>query len=401
VEGSVLRSGNKVRVTAQLIDASTDTHVWAESCERDLQDILSLQGEVARTIAGAVNVAVTPQERERLSGARRVNPEAYEACLKGNSYWMKLTPQDTEAARPYFERAIEIDPECVQAYRGLAWYWIVRMQMGRSAPGEAGPKAKAAALRAIALDEACAEAHEALAAVRTGVDWDWPGAEREWLRALEINPGAANAHAYYADFLASLGRVDEALPHIERAIELDPANALFQGIYAGVLVYARRYDDALAAADKAMALQPNIAPAATARRWVYGIKGMREEQLAQQRKQISYDPERLAAFDKGLAEGGYKGARLAIAELWIKRVEKGSAGPGKGILPAFQVCSIADRYFDAGDDKQAMDWLEKAYDARDPNLRYEIRCPVWDPLHSNPRFQALARKMNIPLEAAK
>ena len=398
VEGSVLRSGERVRITAQLIDASTDAHLWAESYERDLKDVLALQGEVARTIAGAVNVALTPKEQARLSRVRPVNPEAYEAYLKGTYNWMKLTPQGIDASRGYFERALEKDPSYALAYQGLAWYWVVRQQLGHTAPSEAGPKAKAAALQAIALDESCAEAHEALAVVKTWTDWDWAGAEREWRRTFELNPNSSNAHAYYAHFLAIIGRADEAVRHSERAIELDPSNALFRGMYAMVLVYERRYDDALAEANAALAIQRDIAPARAARRSVYGIKGMRKEQLAEQREQISYDPGRLAAFDKGLAEGGYEGVQRAIADLLTKRLEKTSGEPNAGTLRVFMPCAIAHRYFDARDHDRALDWLEKAYDMRDPNLPYEIAFPTWDPLRANPRFQALARRMNLPFK---
>ncbi len=295
VEGSVLRSGDKVRITAQLIDASSDTHLWAESYERDLKDILALQGEVARTIASAVNVALTPQETERLSGARTVNPQAYEAYLKGTYNWMKMTPQGIDASRGYFERALEIDPSYAPAYQGLAWYWIVRMQMGLMAPSEARPKARTAALQAIALDDTCAEAHEAMAAVEW-TEWDWAGSEEEWKRTFELNPNSSNAHAYYAHFLAIIGRVDEAVAHSERAIELDPSNALFQAMYSVVLLHDRRYDDALATARAALAIQPDMGVAKTVRQEVYIIKGMREEQLADQRERIATDPGRVAAF---------------------------------------------------------------------------------------------------------
>lgn len=227
------------------------------------------------------------------------------------------------------------------------------------------------------------------------------GAQREWRRTFELNPNSSNAHAYYAHFLAITGRADEAVPHSERAIELDPANALFRGMYAMVLVYERRYDDALAEAKAPLAIQRDIAPARAARRRVYGIKGMREEQLAEQREQISYDPGRLAAFEKGLAEGGYEGVQRAIADLLTTRFEKASGEPNTGTLRVFMPSAIANRYFDAHDYDRALDWLEKAYDVRDPNLPYEIAEPSWDPLRSNPRFKALARRMNLPFRGAR
>ena len=400
IEGSVLRSGDKVRITAQLIDASTDTHLWAESYERNLKDILALQGEVARTIAGAVNVALTPQEKVRLSGARQVNPEAYEAYLKGMVNWQKMTPQGVEAAKGYFDRALEIDPSYAQAYQGLVWYWGIRRMIGLSTAAEAGPQAKAAALKAIGLDDSSAEAHEALAVVKWGTDWDWAGSEKEWRRTLELNPNSANAHAYYAHFLIIVGRTDEAVPHSERAIELDPLNALYHGAYAMVLMYDRRYDDALAAAGKALAIQPDMPVALTVIQMVYITKGMREEQLADQRQRIAKDPERLAALEKGMAEGGYEGAQLAIADLWAARYEKTGGLPMAG-QALIRPTAIALRYLDGKVYYKAIDWLEKAYDTRDPNLPYFMAAPTFETLRPDPRFQALARKMSLPIEAMR
>ncbi len=314
---------------------------------------------------------------------------------------MKLTPQGIEASRGYFERALEKDPSYALAYQGLAWYWVVRQQMGESVPSEAGPKAKAAALQAIALDEACAEAHEALAVVKTWTDWDWAGAQREWRRTFELNPNSSNAHAYYAHFLAIIGRADEAVPHSERAIELDPANALFQAMYAVVLVNGRRYDDALAAASAALAIQPDMGVAQGARQRAYIMKGMREEVLASQRERIAKDPGRVAAFEKGLSEGGYEGAQRALADLLAARYEKAGGVPGGGASRVFMPCGIAVRFLEARDYDRALDWFEKAYDVRDPELLYAIASPTVDPLRSNPRFKALARRMNLPFEGAR
>jgi tetratricopeptide (TPR) repeat protein len=273
--------------------------------------------------------------------------------------------------------------------------------MGLTAPSEAGPKAKAAALQAIALDEASAEAHEALAVVKTWTDWDWAGAEREWRRTFELNPNSSNAHAYYAHFLAITGRAGEAVPHSERAIELDPSNALFQAMYAVVLVYARRYDDALAAASAALAIQPDSGVALGARQRAFIMKGMREEVLASQRERIAKDPGRVAAFEKGLSEGGFEGAQRAIAELLAARYEKAGGIPSGGTLRVFMPCGIAVRFLEARDYDRALDWFEKAYDVRDPELLYGIASPTVDPLRSTPRFKALARRMNLPFEGAR
>jgi len=263
-------------------------------------------------------------------------------------------------------------------------------------PQVAGPKAKAAALKALELDDDYAGAHEALALVRTWTDWDWAGAEPEWRRALELNPNGANAHAYYAHFLAITGRGDEAVHHSQRALELDPFNALFHSMYAMVLNFQRRPDEAMTAARAALAIDPNDGVALSALQRAFIVKGMRDEQLAQQRQRIAKDGGRVAAFERGLAEGGYEGAQRAIADLLAARYEKAGGVPNPGASRVYLPSAIALRYRDAGDYGRAIDWLEEAYEVRDPNLPYNIADPVYDPLRSDPRFQALARRMGLP-----
>jgi tetratricopeptide (TPR) repeat protein len=266
-------------------------------------------------------------------------------------------------------------------------------------PHEAGPKAKAAALQAIALDDTSAGAHEALAVVRC-VEWDWAGSEQEWRRALELDPNRANAHAYFADFLASTGRADEAIPHGERAIELDPFNALYHGMYARILCRAGRSDDAMAAARTALAMQPDLfpGPAAPALECAFLSKGMRDEHLALQRERIARDPERLAAFEQGHAEAGYEGAMRRVADLLAARYEKsrGVPNPGAPMVVSQPPSVIAAWYVFAGDYDKSIDWLERAFDVHDPQLLYISLKNIYDPLRSDPRFQDLLRRMNLP-----
>jgi TolB-like protein/Tfp pilus assembly protein PilF len=386
VEGSALRVGERVRITAQLIHADSDRLLWAESYERDFKDLLVVQSEAARAIAAEIHVALTPEETKRLASVRPVDPEAHDTYLKGSYHWKNLTLVDIDTAQRYFELALAKDPSYAPAYEGLAWIWAARQQMGITSPDEAGPKAKAAALQAIALDDGSAEAHEALALVKTWTDWDWDGAETEWKRALELNPNAANAHAYYAHYLAIVGRTDEALPHSERALELDPFNALFHGLYAAVLHFQRRQGDAMAAARTALAMQPGHPIACEVLQYALISKGMRDEQLAHQRQRIADDPDSVAAFEQGLAEAGYVGVQRRLADLMAAQYEK-SGG--------VNATDVGLRYLDADDNERAIDWLEKAYEERDPNLPY-VGMPIYDPLRDHPRFQGLLRRMNLP-----
>jgi len=382
LEGSAQRDASRVRVTARLIRVSDQKQVWAQPYEHDLSAIMMIQSELAKSVAQALALTLLPAERDRLASARTVNPEAHEACLKGSALWKKITAADTDAAERLFDEALVKDPSYAAAYEGLAWVWLARWQMGRVRASEGLPKAKAAALQAVALDGQSSGAHEALAAVRTA-ELDWAGAEPEWRRALELNPNSANTHAYYANFLAHRGSADEGLRHSDLAVQLDPFNALYHNMRAMVLIYLRRYDEAMAANKTANALQPGFGN--TVNQWIYILKGMRDEQLADQRLRVARDPERLAAFERGLAEGGYEGAQRRVADVHAARYGKSY----------FDAVGLATRYLDGGDKNRAIEFLNKAYDIRDPWLAY-LGMPLWDPLRSDPRFQALLRRIGLP-----
>jgi tetratricopeptide (TPR) repeat protein len=201
VEGSALRSGDRVRITTQLIDVERDQHLWAETYERNFQDLLVLQSEVAQAVAREIQVAVSPEERARLASARPVNPEAYEVYLKGVFHWQKLTPSDLDTALCYFELTLEKDPEYAPAHVGVARAWAGRRQMGFVPANEATPREREAVLKALELDESLAEAHHALAIHKTWGEWDWPSAQRAFERAIELNSNYAEARAYYSHFL--------------------------------------------------------------------------------------------------------------------------------------------------------------------------------------------------------
>ena len=395
LEGSTQREGDRVRVTAELIRVGDQAQLWADAFEREMAGILALQSDVARKVAGVLALKLLPAEQARLANVRTVNPEAHEAYLQGSYHWMKLTPGDLDTAQRYFELALSKDPDYAPAYEGLARVWVTRQNRGITLPEAAGPKAKQAALQAIALDDTSAEAHAALAMARGEVDWDWAGADAEWKRAIELDPNAATIHSLYAMFLNIMGRLDEALWHSRRAIELDPFNARFHSTYATALYFSRRYDDSLAAAGAALSLQPDDAGTEGVRQLSWIAKGARAELLVQQRKRIAKDPERVAAFQQGMAEGGYEGAQRRLGDLLATRYEKARGIPAFIDMRVYMPCAIALRYMDAGDYDRAMDWLEEAYRVRDPNV-IRLGQPLCDPLRSNPRFQALARKLNLP-----
>ena len=395
LEGSTQREAGRVRIAVDLIDVGKQTQLWADSFDRELAGILEVQSEVAREVAGALTLELLPSEQANLS-ARTVDPDVYEAYLKGSYHWQKLTPEDLDAAQRYFDLALEKDPDFAPAYEGLSMVWGARQQRGFTLPRLAGPMASAAAMRAISLDEGSAGAHFALAGIKTFTDWDWDGAEPEWRRALELEPGNAITHGYYAHFLVIVGRTEEALQHSRKALEIDPINALVHGLHSDVLYFDRRFEDALAAAQTALAMQPGQQPADGVRQFALLSLGRRDEQLKRQWERIERDPERVAAFEEGLAEGGYEGAQIAIADLLAARYENTGGVPDAEVMRTYMPFNIALRYVDAGDSDRAMDWLEEAYEVRDPMLPY-LRLPLYyDLLHSNARYQALLHRMNLP-----
>jgi TolB-like protein/Tfp pilus assembly protein PilF len=387
ITGAVLRSGDRVRVTAQLINPATEAQLWAHSYERDLRDVLSLQNEIVSAITREVNVRLTPQEETRLAGAHQVNPEAYDAYLKGQFQWYKLNQQSLYSALQYFTLALEKDPEYAPAYAGIAHVWTALKQQGFVSFDEATPKQKAAALKALELDSTLAEVHYTLAGINTWTDWDWLGAEREFRRAIELNPNYPDARIYYSHFLNYMGRPKEAALQADRGLELDPLNTLFQGIYAMYLMQARRYDDAVALLRKILDTAPNDAIALSTLRSAYHMKRMYKEALEIWKASYAAKGDREAqdALARGFAEGGYQGALQRVAETLVARSQTTYVTPWQ----------IATLYTRAGKNSESLEWLEKAYQAHDQNMPYISVDPIFDDLRNEPRFQDILRRMKL------
>jgi adenylate cyclase len=395
LEGSAQQEGTQVRITAELIKVQGQSQLWSDSIERKMSGILALQNEVSQKIAGALALKLLPAEQARLASAKPVNPEAYEAYLRGSYLWANVaTPGDLDNAEKYFDLALEKDPSFAPANAGRAWVWLVRGQAGFVSPEEAGPKAKAAAQRAIGLDENSADAHEALASVRGFMDWDWDDAWESWRRSIELNPNSASAQGAYAQFLMMMGRGEEALIHSERAIELDPCNPLVQCWHAIVLYSQRRYDEAIAAAREALRIQPD-SPFATSTLWyiLHEKKGMEREafEAAKDFARIIYsDPRIETALDEGYAQGGYTEAMKRGAEALIARL------PETFCLPS----DIAVFFTMAGEKDKAIEWLEKGLEIHDGIMPY-LGLPCFHGLRPDPRFQALLRKVGLPTDGKK
>jgi serine/threonine protein kinase/tetratricopeptide (TPR) repeat protein len=388
ITGAVLRSGDRVRVTAQLIDPKTEAQLWAQSYERDLRDILALQNDIVSAITREIKVQLTPQEQTRLASAGQVNPEAYDACLRGQFEWSKLSRQGLDSALKYFTFALEKDPEYAPAWAGIAGVWGGRKQQGFVSFEEATPKQKSAALKALALDNTLAEVHSMLAGINTWTDWDWPGAEREFRRAVELNPHDGLTRIYYSHFLNYMGRTKEAALQADRGLELDPLDILSQGIYAMYLMQARRYDDAIALLRKILESDPNDAIALSTLRSAYHMKHMYDEALEIWKASYAAkgDHEAEDALALGFKEGGYQGALERVAETFVARSRTTFVTPWQ----------IATLYTRAKKNKEALDWLEKAYEAHDQNMPYISVDPIFDELRPDPRFQDLLQRMKLP-----
>jgi serine/threonine-protein kinase len=385
IEGSVIREGDQVGITAQLVEVATDQSLWADRYERDLTSILKLQGEVARAIAREIRVTLTAGEETVLTRARAVHPEAYEAYLRGRYHVRKMTAADLNLAEQYYELALAKDPEYASAYAGISGVWGARTYFG-VLTRDAAPKMRTAALKAIELDPTAPEGHFALASLATWLEWDWDSGEREFLRAIELDPNFSDARVFYGLLLTALGRFDEARAQMERALESDPLNVMFQAYLGVALFRERRYDDAIAQCHRALSLDPSFGDAHGILAAALHKKGLFEEALEERKKQIAAggDQEYLNALEQGEAQAGYTGAMVAAAEALVARSN-----------PAYSI-SIARSYLDAGERERALEWLEKAYQARIQNMIYLRVNPIWDPLREEPGFQELQRLMNFP-----
>jgi serine/threonine protein kinase/Tfp pilus assembly protein PilF len=389
LEGSVLRLGDQVKITIRLIDASSNKYLWAEEYSRDFTGLLALQGEVAKTIAGQVQVKLTKQEQTLLTQRKTVNPKAYEAYLKGNFFWHKLTRESIATALQYFQLAAEIDSTYAPAYAGIALTLSVPAQMGYASMSVAAKEAARAEAKALALDSTLADVHFMVGARRAWVEWNWDGAMQSFRRAVELNPNLAEARAYFSHLLFTLKHSDEGMEQIEDARKLDPFNSLIQGLYAMDLMYVRRYDEAIHLLRKTLEVNPGDPIVLSTIRSAYHQKKMYDEALAAWR--LSYeakgDREAIQVLNRGRAEGGYSRALQSLAEMLIERSKTSFVTPWQ----------IATLYTRAGMKDKALDWFDQAYDAHDPNMPYLSVDPIFDDLRDNPRFQAILKKMGLPL----
>ncbi|HEX9217308.1 MAG TPA: winged helix-turn-helix domain-containing protein, partial [Gemmatimonadales bacterium] len=389
VEGTVSRSGERVRITAQLIQVPDERHLWAQSYEGDLEDTLALQNNVARAIAGQIRVTLNRREEAVLENSKKVNPEAYDAYLKGRYFWNKRTGEGLKKAVDYFDRAIATDPDYANAYSGLADSYALMgdWEYGILSPRDAFPRAKAAATKALALDDNLSEAHTSLAFILDLYEWGWAPAEKEYKRALALNPGYATAHHWYAWHLMVMGRNGEGIAELKKAESLDPLSLIISADLADALCIAHRYDESVEQSHKTIAMDPYFAVA--------------HYQLGQALEQKHKHDEAIAEFRRAIElSGGNTTVESNLANAYAVSGRKEEAMKIVRDLESRQSrdssteSNIALIYVGLGDNARAIIWLNKAYQARfNPSI---LLRPVFDPLRSDPRFQDLLSRIGLP-----
>jgi TolB-like protein/Tfp pilus assembly protein PilF len=389
IEGTVLRSGERVRISAQLIDAKTDTHMWAETYDRDMRDVLDLQSEVAQAIAKKIRVTLTPLEQADLAQTRPVDPEAYEAYLKGRYHWNRRSGDGLPKAVRYFQEAIAKGPNFAAAYSGLADSLSSLGIFGFVSPSDGFGKAKDLALRALELEPGLAEAHASVAWVALWYDFNFQRAEREFERAIELDPRYATAHAWFGWYLALIGRQEEAYTECQRAVRLEPLASAIQYSFGCVHWMARRYDQAIEQLQKALDFEPNFS-------WSHGFIGlayqgkcMYEAAVAALQKTVELSPHSTLSL-LGLSEAYALAGRREEARKVFAQVE--DLSKQQYVLPYFR----ARVHAALGEQDNALDWLETSYQERTSHIAFLKVDPHFDSLRSDPRFQDLMQRMSFP-----
>ncbi|PYT59366.1 MAG: hypothetical protein DMG35_14755 [Acidobacteria bacterium] len=386
VEGSVTRSSDRVRITAQLVDARTDRHLWAETYDRDMRDILALQSDVAGAIAKQVKAQITPAETAKIAAVTHSDPEAYQLYLQGLYYWDKGTEQSAANSREYFQKAIEKDPGFARAWIGLAFAYNLLSDYRHG---------KEAARKALSLDDTIGRGHAAFAFATWRNDWDWSVAQQEFKRAIELDPNDTHAHHGYAGYLSALRRFDEAHSEMQRALELDPLAVLANTNLGSIYWSSHDFDRAIQQLNRALEIDPSFPDAHCDLGLVYESLGKYEQALVEFEKYKTLS-----------RNGNLLLAKAAVAHLYavqgrradaLRLLEELKAARKPGDMLSY---SIALVYVGLGDKDRAFQWLRNSFAEHDDDLLDLNDDPRVEPLHSDPRFQDLVRRVGIPVNGA-
>lgn len=386
IEGSVQRVGGRIRVTVQLVTVKDRTPVWAEKFDEQFTDIFAVQDRISEQVARALTLTLSSTERELLTKHHTENSDAYQLYLKGRYFWNKRTIEALNKGIGYFSEAVQKDPSYALAYVGLADSYSLLSDYDGLPPKEAYPQAKKAAEKALALDDQLAEAHAALGLIKTSYDWDWPGAEREYRRAIELNPNYETAHQWYAEYLSGMGRHQEAITEIRRAKQINPVSLIINAVEVSVLYIAREYDQAISQGQKALEMDPHFAEVYGYLRRCYDQKGMYKEAIAarqMRRKLAGFDAEETATLREAAAAASSR-------VYWQKRLEQELEESKRELSTAFDMAEI---YAQLDEKDQAFASLERAYEERSVMMMYLKVLPNLDPLRTDPRYADLLQRV--------
>jgi serine/threonine protein kinase/Tfp pilus assembly protein PilF len=386
--GRVVQQGGNLSVSVELVDTTNNRHLWGEQYNRKESDLLTMQEEITQDISGTLKLQLTGEEKSLLAKRPTNDPAAYQLYLNGLYYWNKGTQGGFQKAVDYFGQAIDKDPKFALAQAGLADTYALFGDSGYMAPGEAWPRAKAAAMLAVGFEDSLAEAHTSLGLVKANYDWDWSGAENEFQRAIALNPNSAAAHHWYGSFLAKMGRQDEALREIQKARELDPVSLLISTTLGWDYYAAGQTDRAIEQLKKTLEMDQNYAPARRLLEACYEQKGMNREAVAewQEALTLSGNPELATSIGRDYATSGYK----AVLQDWLEGLEELSK---REYLSPYEIAQVLARL---GDREQAFKSLEKAFQERDSRIiALEVE-PVFGSWHSDSRYQSLVKRIGLP-----
>ena len=386
--GRVVQRGDALDISAELVDGRDSSHLWGGQYNRKISDLFLLQQDIAREISENLRVTLTPEDQQRAAKRHTPDGEAYRLYLEGRYRWNKRTKQEIEKSIELFGQAVAKDSEFALGYVGIVDAYIVMQDQDYVSTKEADLKARPPLARALALDDTLGEAHLALASIKDAFDWDWAGAEVEYKRALELSPNYTTARQWYALFQARMGRLDEAIERIDQAQKLDPLSVLVSNNAAQFRWFAHRYDEAMEMARRTIALDPGHPYGHFDVAAVLELKGMCKESIEELGKsfELSGRPERAEALRKGFEEGGCPGANRHLLDLYKEQSKR------EYVAATF----FSDQYVRLGDKDHAMEWLEKGLEQRSSGMTYLKVDPVYDPMRSDPRFQALLRRINFP-----
>lgn len=387
--GHLSRVADHIALEAELVDVTRGAQLWGKHYERQASQISQLQQQLSSDIASSLRVKLNGDQQAKLESHHSESPAAYQLYLQGRFFWEKRTKQGLDRGIDFFQRAIAEDPNYARAYAGLADCYNLLDDWGETAPRDSFPKARAAAEKALALDESLAEAHASLAMVHVAYDWDWAGAEQEFKRAIQLNPNYATAHQWYGLFLASMGRFPEAEVEVKRAMQLDPLSPIVNMALAEVYTWERRYDDAIAEYKRIIALDPSFLGSYGNLSYVYEQKRMYSEAVstAAQHWVLAGEPDFAHALQRTYAKSGYT---AVLREELKKEFQENARGKYTNTI------GVASMYAALGDEEHALAWIEKGYEEHSSSMQFLAVEPEFDPIRSSPRYQYWLGVLNFP-----